>query len=214
MSQEQKLPQAENITRLLNENPGLSMVRGEFGDITFTQRDRQKPSDILWLINASLKTEPTSHKTGMVLRINRLEDNTLKDRTEIDVFPKNERQGYFIIKGRMINAEEVFRLIRAGIKIFDTYQNCPPQDRHLFLIKDPDDPKTEISIVEDILRQDADYLEFAFDEEPKPEEVVEKIASRKIAQRIGLTSIMDGPLPSQHISVMNRLLSLSLSAQR
>jgi len=209
MAQEE-ISQVDRITKLLNENRGLKIVGGEFGEVTITQRDPQKLDDILQVVHVALKREPTTEKIGMGVRVSK--PSNLKTLTTIDIFPKNDKEGYFVIKGFERDPESVFKIIRSGLELFNAYRDCPPERKNLFLIKDPSDPYVGDGIVEDILRQDSDYLEFNSNNEPKPEEVMEKIASRKTARRIGLSSIMDDPLPSEHVSVMSRLLSLSLSS--
>lgn len=205
-------PQIDKITKLLNENPGLKIVRGEFGEITFTRRDPQKLDDIFQSILATLTREPTSKKIGMTVRV-LSGPNHPERRTQIDIFPKDDKKGYFVTKGSKIDPENIFKIIRNGIEIFNAYRDCPPERRNLFLLKDPSDPHVGESVFEDILRQDSDYLDWNSNNEPNPKEVVEKIASRKTARHIGLSSVMDDPLPSEHILVMNRLLSLSLSSR-
>lgn len=206
------ISQVDRATKLLNENPGLKIVRGEFGDITFTQRNPQKLDEISQVIHAALTREPTTEKTGMTIRVS--DPSQPGRRTQIDIFPDDDKKGYYVARGSEIDLESVFKIIRNGIGIVYVYQHYPPAERKdLFLIKDPSDPYAGENIFEDILRQDADYLEFASDEEPKPEEVVEKIASRKTARRIGLTSIEGDPLPSEHILVMQQLLSRQLEGR-
>ncbi len=205
---QEEIPQVDRITKLLSENPGLKIVRGEFGDVTFTQRLPQKLDEIYRIIHTTLTREPTTETIGMTARVS--EPNRPEKRTQIDVFPKNDKEGYFVVRGFQIDPESIFKIIRSGIEIFNAYQDCPPEKKDLLLIKDPSDPYVGESIVEDILRQDSDYLDFASDNEPKPDEVVEKIASRKTARRIGLTSMEEDPLPSEHILVMKQLLSRRL----
>ena len=200
----EQIPQADRITRLLSENPGLKIVRGEFGDVTFTQRHPQKLDDVSQVIHATLTREPTTERIGMTVRVS--EPSHPEKRTQIDIFPKNAKEGYFTTRGSKIDPESVFTVIRNGIEIVNAYRDCPPERKDLFLIKDPSDPYIGESVFEDILRQDSDYLDFNSNNDPKPEEVVEKIASRKTARRIGLTSVEEDPLPSEHILVMKQLL--------
>lgn len=210
MAQEE-ISQVDKTTKLLSENPGVKVVRAETGDLSVIKRDPRKPDNILQTIGAFLIPEPTTKQIGMRLMIHGVGP---KDFTEIDVFPKDSRNAYFIMGGKKISSEEIFELIRAGIKLINAYKACPPDKRDLFLIKDPNDPYVGEGIVEDMLRQDADYLSFMSNEELNPQDVVEKIASRKTARQIGLSSAETDPFPSERILVMEKLLGRNLEERK
>lgn len=208
---QEKISQIDRITKLLSENPGVKVVRAETGDLSVIKRDPRRPDNILQTIGAFLIPEPTIKQIGMRLMIHGVGP---KDFTEIDVFPKDSRNAYFIMGGKKINSEEIFELIRTGIKLLNAYKACPLDKRDLFLIKDPNDPYAGEDIVADMLRQDADYLSFMNNEEPNPQDVVEKIASRKTARQIGLSSAETDPFPSERILVMEQLLGRNLEERK
>jgi hypothetical protein len=129
MAQEE-ISQVDRITKLLNENRGLKIVGGEFGEVTITQRDPQKLDDILQVVHVALKREPTTEKIGMGVRVSK--PSNLKTLTTIDIFPKNDKEGYFVIKGFERDPESVFKIIRSGLELFNAYRDCPPEEKICF----------------------------------------------------------------------------------
>lgn len=210
MSQEREA-KIGDITKLLAENPSLSVIRGELGDLNITERNPQDRRQVSRLINCSLTRDPHTEKVGMHIRVNRFKGN-LSTLAEIYLFPTDEKNSYYIMHSNEseLQTEEIFQTVKTGINIFKAYRECPQDKRNMFLAQDPLDPDRNDSVVEDILRQDADYLDFSSNEDPNPKEVVENIASRKFARRIGLASIDKDPLPSEHILIMEQLSSRKL----
>ncbi|MBI2600411.1 hypothetical protein HYW42_00500 [Candidatus Daviesbacteria bacterium] len=204
------------IRELLAQSQNLLLVvGGELGNISVSEVD-PATSQLRWTLGVQLTREnysPTG-KVGVDISNSTSPYSRKGHFILISVFPQDNERGYYTVQGirgtlKKEHIEQVFDLLRRGIKLLRAYRTCPPEARELFVIKDPFEDGSR-SQVEDMLRQEADYLRFHSNKEPDPRQVVERIASRKVARQIGLSTMEEDPFPSEHILIMRELLSRKL----
>ena len=192
------------IRAVLDENPNISVIRGEYGELHITKLNSSISGGVELLMRAELSPDQEGNPTGMKITV--VPQSARHPSSIIKILPEEG-----VYKWKLIDSHEpgldvrgILAAVRGGIKIFKAYK-ASGKSKHLFSITDPDSPTDTRAA--DLLREDADYLDFNSNEDPNPEEVVERLASRKVARRIGLSSMDEDPLPSEHVILMEKMLN-------